>query len=1206
MKKMGKRLVFLMLILTVLVSTTLCAGAVKLNEFLDYPGDGFWGNEALQAALDNGLLYGKGDGIIDSNANLTRAEMAAIIVRAFGATKSSDISMYSDIGSDKWYYTEFAKAVRMGVFIGDGTGKMRPDDSITREEAFTVFARAMVLEETDYSSLAKFNDASNISEWAKPYLAPLVRRGYINGDNLGNINPKSNITRAEFAQFMHNMFKKYYSVKGDYSSVGKDSALIRTETVNISNITVEDDLVIGDGANESLIKITNVKIGGRLLVRGSATVLLTNVTTGEGVVVKNVNNTVHFDNYETETVFNGIRKITHATFKENFTVNIGGGTSGPSGGTDEKEYGYTIKIYKQTKELDGYALFNTVNGDKKKEGKIVSVPESMKSIYGFTLNTGMSFLEGPVSEEGLVLEVYFDRNPYTVTFDADGGEPVPADQTVYYEGFITLPAQPTKEGYTFSGWFDEDGKQYKNDAGDVLGATSLKAAWDEEEYTYSLSYKDDGNNIYNAENVKYTDEFVFPGVGGYTKEGYTFLGWSLVADATEPTYVAGDIFTQPLGKNDGDTINFYGVWARSYTVIFMDNGSEVKTEVVIEGKALNDAKMPTDDEASYSETGFVKDTGISDIYDTPFEHVINFEWWYNKGTDAEPEWELFIPEIKDDQDNVIQAGTEITKDTVVYLATQEFALRAYLNKFERQFPFAQYYANDTRFLDTVKDIIYKRGPLNAVKTAGLDEEVLQKLRDFNVIDDDNNILMQSFLLKYSMVIDDMAKFVRDSAEDLFKTSSKLNSSLPEFIRLELNGSHIEKTKLDEMLLALMDYVGMDTVKQELEESGITLPSTVTKQDLLDVVYANSSNQDMLEDISEHFTEYLNSHNEYRKYVVDQIIDKQYGDTFATLVYQLENDETFDATADTSFILDGFLNKLQSFDYDSIKAKLPEKLEKIFLIYPEEKVIEIYGGAFDRVKQEAEDALYKLENGIETEVSCATGVDFIVNAVDDIYIPLYENLTTLIEDRAGSKYYYAENIYLQKMIELFEVSNLFDESISSETGYKLKTVDEYYDLIVKLSILGDDALVWYYDNLDRDQINELADNYQELVLKYVNIVVDAVQAYIDDGELPDQIDNDKLRQLETKILELIDSKFPGTLDKLINWYENSELNKEYTDEDYDKIQNAVIKAINNINITTNDIFDEILAKRFADKEIGKDIYRQNVKNNWIQVERKIFK
>jgi len=929
---------------------------------------------------------------------------------------------------------------------------------------------------------------------------------------------------------------------------------------------------------------------------------------------------------------------------------------------------YTIKYYKQNILDNNYT---EVVADIVVSSGVVgsTITATDKAYEGFTLNAASSTMTGTIASDGTTtLEVYYDRNSYTVTFNADGGTPTPAPQSIRYEGSITLPTEPTKEHYTFDGWFDANGNEY-DDTTPILEGVELKAKWVANSYTVTFD-ANGGTPVPAPQTVTYGEKAECPNPP--TKSGFTFGGWTLngiaydfnapvegditlvavwnnipannaqytvkyykqktdltgyeevVADrftgtdeigklvtAVEKTY-EGFIFNATLSTQSGNVLSDNSLVLEMYydietvNVTFIDNGWEVKTEEVAKGYALIEGKMPTDAEASYSTVGFVKDTAISSLYQVPYEHVINFKWWYNKGTDSNPDWQLFIPEIKDGEGNVIQVGTKVTKDTDVYLASQEFALRGYLNKYDRQFPFATYYENDTRFLDTLKDIIYKGGPLNAVKTVGLDDEGLEKLRKFKVIDDDNNVLMQSFLLRYSMVIDDMAKFVRDAAEDMFKTSSKLNSSLPEFIALELNGTHLEKAKLDEMLIGLIHYVGIDTVKQELENSGITVNATITEEELLAVVYANSSNQTMLEAISVHFTDYLSTHNDYRKYVVDQIIDKQYGETFKTLVHQLENDERFDVTADTSFIIDGLLNKLKSFDYDTMKAKLPEKFEKIFLIYPEEKVIEIYGGAFDRVKQEAEDALYDLENGIATEIDCATGVEFIANPVVDVYIPLYDNLTDLLEDKAGSKYYYNENVYLKELIKLFEVSNWFDQSSTSETGYKLRTTDDYYQNIVKASILGDDAFVWYHDNLDMDKVNKLADNYQELVLKYVNIAVDMVEAYIEDGELPDKVDKDVVRKLEAKVLELLDSKFPGLLDKAINWYKGSQFNKDYTGEDYDKVKKAVNYIINNANITTNEVFDDILAEKFEDKEIATDKYRQEFRNNWIQVERTLFK
>jgi hypothetical protein len=60
-------------------------------EFKDMPND--WSTSALEAAVKNGLLTGSG-GYIKASDNMTRAEMATIMVRACGATKEVDISGY--------------------------------------------------------------------------------------------------------------------------------------------------------------------------------------------------------------------------------------------------------------------------------------------------------------------------------------------------------------------------------------------------------------------------------------------------------------------------------------------------------------------------------------------------------------------------------------------------------------------------------------------------------------------------------------------------------------------------------------------------------------------------------------------------------------------------------------------------------------------------------------------------------------------------------------------------------------------------------------------------------------------------------------------------------------------------------------------------------------------------------------------------------
>ena len=109
----------------------------KATDFRDYDRTA-WYAEAVSAAVDNGLLYGKSSSIIDPNGDMTRAEMAAIINRSFGCYAKADISKYKDVSKDKWYFEDVAMAVQIGTYNGRSNTAMAPDSPITRQEAMTV------------------------------------------------------------------------------------------------------------------------------------------------------------------------------------------------------------------------------------------------------------------------------------------------------------------------------------------------------------------------------------------------------------------------------------------------------------------------------------------------------------------------------------------------------------------------------------------------------------------------------------------------------------------------------------------------------------------------------------------------------------------------------------------------------------------------------------------------------------------------------------------------------------------------------------------------------------------------------------------------------------------------------------------------------------------------------------------------------------
>ena len=257
--------------LSLAVSASAASTARKATDFKDYDRTA-WYAEAVSAAVDNGLLYGKSSTIIDPNGDMTRAEMAAIINRSFGCYKTADISQYKDVSKSKWYYKDVALAVQMGTYNGRSASSMAPDAPISRQEAMTVVARALELDYDSYSKtdLSAFSDRSEISNWALPYVRAMVGADYIHGR--GKIlAPLDNITRAEFAQIFHNIIGSYITVKGSYDKDIKGSVLIRTDDVELKNLTVDGDLIVGCGAADGKITLDNVTVKGRLLVWGGGT-----------------------------------------------------------------------------------------------------------------------------------------------------------------------------------------------------------------------------------------------------------------------------------------------------------------------------------------------------------------------------------------------------------------------------------------------------------------------------------------------------------------------------------------------------------------------------------------------------------------------------------------------------------------------------------------------------------------------------------------------------------------------------------------------------------------------------------------------------------------------------------------------------------------------------------------------------------------------
>ena len=259
-----KKILALAMTLSMLICMLPTAYAVQ-SEFTDMPEEDYWSYHALQSAVDNGLMQGYG-GKLSPKSYLTRAQMAAMTNRAFGATEQADISSYTDVDPNSVLTPELAKAVRMGTFQGNGV-RMMPGANITRQQAFVVLARALKLEDGTAEDLARFTDANQVGTWAVPQVAAMVKAGYVNG-NGQLLNPQGLITREQFAQVMYNMIAKYIDRADTYTELPDGNILIRVPDVVLKDVAVKGDLIVGDGVGSGDVTLDHVSVEGRVVIRG--------------------------------------------------------------------------------------------------------------------------------------------------------------------------------------------------------------------------------------------------------------------------------------------------------------------------------------------------------------------------------------------------------------------------------------------------------------------------------------------------------------------------------------------------------------------------------------------------------------------------------------------------------------------------------------------------------------------------------------------------------------------------------------------------------------------------------------------------------------------------------------------------------------------------------------------------------------------------
>ena len=160
---------------------------------------GHWASEDIQFMYEKGYVNGTDDTTFAPDADVTRAEFAAMAVRILGLENVSYEGSFEDVAKDEWYADVVETAYKSGIILGS-EGHFRPNDRITREEMAVILMRVYAMNnEYTAEGEATFTDSAEISHWAAESIASACRLGLVTGMDDGSFAPLSSTTRAQAA-----------------------------------------------------------------------------------------------------------------------------------------------------------------------------------------------------------------------------------------------------------------------------------------------------------------------------------------------------------------------------------------------------------------------------------------------------------------------------------------------------------------------------------------------------------------------------------------------------------------------------------------------------------------------------------------------------------------------------------------------------------------------------------------------------------------------------------------------------------------------------------------------------------------------------------------------------------------------------------------------------------------------------------------------
>ncbi|MGF9912678.1 invasin domain 3-containing protein [Paenibacillus ehimensis] len=192
---------------------------VKTSKLTDIQGH--WAAAEIGSMNSRMIVDGADDSRFAPEADITRAELAALLARAMGLPEAGDRAGFRDVSETSWYSGVAAAVKAYGIMDGFEDGAFGPDRKVSRQEAIVTIVRALRLADADpaagyvgaQADLTVYADRGQIGGWANEAMRTAIHTGLVNGYG-EELRPQKPLTRAETAVLIYRMLLKAGFIDG--------------------------------------------------------------------------------------------------------------------------------------------------------------------------------------------------------------------------------------------------------------------------------------------------------------------------------------------------------------------------------------------------------------------------------------------------------------------------------------------------------------------------------------------------------------------------------------------------------------------------------------------------------------------------------------------------------------------------------------------------------------------------------------------------------------------------------------------------------------------------------------------------------------------------------------------------------------------------------------------------------------------------------